>query len=93
MALRRSDLHKAIQGYKFINTTALSRIKNGGLLFTFSCSQAISRDQFTSMVMSSVLEAGRNARIIRHLGHSADHPVSIFHPEGEYLKGLVMLVD
>ncbi len=92
-AKRRADLHRGVQGYKFINTTAFSRIKSGGLLFTFSCSQAISREQFTSMVMSSALEARRNARIIHHLGHSADHPVSIFHPEGEYLKGLVMQVD
>lgn len=92
-AKKRADLHKGIQGYKFINTTALSRIKSGGLLFTFSCSQAINRDQFTSMVMSSALEAKRNARIIHHLGHSVDHPVSVFHQEGEYLKGLVLQVD
>lgn len=92
-AKRRADLHKGLQGYKFINTTALAKIKSGGLLFTFSCSQAIDRDQFTSMIMSSALEAKRNVRIIHHLGHSADHPVSIFHPEGEYLKGLVLQVD
>lgn len=92
-AKRRTDLHKGLQGYKFINTTALSKIKSGGLLFTFSCSQAVDRDQFTSMIMSSALEAKRNVRIIHHLGHSADHPVSIFHPEGEYLKGLVLQVE
>lgn len=92
-AKRQSDRHKALQGYKFINQTAISRIKPGGLLFTFSCSQAISPDQFTSMVMASALEAKRNVRIIHHMGHSADHPVSIYHPEGEYLKGLVVVVD
>lgn len=92
-AKRQSDRHKALQGYKFINQTAISRIKPGGLLFTFSCSQAISNDQFKSMIMASALEAGRNVRILHHMGHSADHPVSIFHPEGEYLKGLVLAVD
>lgn len=92
-AKHRADLHKGLQGYKFINTTALAKIKRGGLLFTFSCSQAIDRDQFTSMILSSALDAKRDARIIHHLGHSADHPISIFHPEGEYLKGLVLQVD
>jgi len=92
-AKRQSDRHKALQGYKFINQTAISKIKPGGLLFTFSCSQAISKEQFTSMIMASALEAKRNVRIIHHMGHSADHPVSIFHPEGEYLKGLVLIID
>lgn len=91
-AKRQTDRHKAIQGYKYINTTALKNIVSGGMLFTFSCSQAISTEQFTGMIMSSALEAGREAVIIHHLGHSADHPVSVFHPEGEYLKGLVVLV-
>lgn len=92
-AKRQADRHKALQGYKFINATAIRKIKSGGLLFTFSCSQAISSEQFTSMVMASALEAGRDVKIIHHLGHSADHPVSIFHPEGEYLKGLVLAVS
>lgn len=92
-AKRQSDRHKALQGYKFINQTAISKIRPGGLLFTFSCSQAISKEQFTSMIMASALEAKRNVRIIHHMGHSADHPVSIYHPEGEYLKGLVVVVD
>ncbi len=92
-AKRQADRHKALQGYRFINATALSKIKPGGLLFTFSCSQAISKEQFTSVVMSSALLAKRNARIIHHLGHSADHPVNIYHSEGEYLKGLVLVVD
>ncbi len=92
-AKRQTDRHKAIQGYRYINTTALKNIVPGGLLFTFSCSQAISNEQFTGMIMSAALEAGRDAVIIHHLGHSADHPVSVFHPEGEYLKGLVLQVQ
>lgn len=92
-AKRQADRHKGLQGYKFINSVALKKIKPGGLLFTFSCSQAISPEQFTSMIMSSALEAGRDVKVVQHMGHSADHPVSIYHPEGEYLKGLVLAVD
>lgn len=92
-AKRQADRHKGLQGYKFINSMALKKIKPGGLLFTFSCSQAISPEQFTSMIMSSALEAGREVKVVQHMGHSADHPVSIYHPEGEYLKGLVLAVD
>lgn len=91
-AKRQTDRHKALQGYKFINATALAKIKAGGLLFTFSCSQAISREQFTSVIMTAALEAQRDVRILHHMGHSADHPINVFHPEGEYLKGLVLLV-
>ncbi|HLN52434.1 MAG TPA: class I SAM-dependent rRNA methyltransferase [Lentimicrobium sp.] len=92
-AKRQADKHKATQGYRFINQTAIKNIKQGGLLFTFSCSQAISSEMFTSIIMSAALDAGRNAKILHHLTHSPDHPVSIFHPEGEYLKGLVLLID
>ena len=92
-AKRHADRHKGLQGYKYINATAMKKIRPGGLLFTFSCSQAINREMFISMAMSSALEAGRNVRILHQMGHSADHPVSIFHPEGEYLKGLVLLVE
>jgi 23S rRNA (cytosine1962-C5)-methyltransferase len=92
-AKRQADRHKALQGYRFINQTAIKNIKSGGLLFTFSCSQAISTELFTSAIMSAALDTGRNARILHHLTHSPDHPVSIFHPEGEYLKGLVLLID
>ncbi|HPG32746.1 MAG TPA: class I SAM-dependent rRNA methyltransferase [Lentimicrobium sp.] len=91
-AKRHADRHKALQGYRYINAAALSKIKAGGLLFTFSCSQAMDREMFVSMVMSAALEAKRNVRILHHMGHSADHPVSIFHPEGEYLKGLVLSI-
>lgn len=92
-AKRHADRHKGLLGYKFINTAALKKIKPGGLLFTYSCSQAIDREMFTSMVMSAAIDARRNVRIIHQMGLSADHPVSIFHPEGEYLKGLVLFVD
>lgn len=92
-AKRQSDKHRGIQGYKFINRLALSKIKRGGLLFTFSCSQAISKDQFTSILMAAAIDAKRQVRIIHHLGHSADHPVNLYHPEGEYLKGLVLEVE
>lgn len=92
-AKRHADRHKALQGYRFINAAAMKKIRPGGLLFTFSCSQAMNREMFISMAMSAALEAGRNVRVLHHMGHSADHPVSIFHPEGEYLKGLVLKVD
>lgn len=92
-AKRHSDRHKALQAYRFINATAMKKIKPGGLLFTFSCSQAIDRGMFGSMAMATALESGRNAQILHHMGHSADHPVSIFHPEGEYLKGLVLRIE
>jgi len=91
-AKRQADRHKALQGYRFINAAAMKKIQPGGFLFTFSCSQAISREMFVSMTMTAALEAGRNVRIVKHLGHGADHPVSVFHPEGEYLKGLVLEV-
>jgi 23S rRNA (cytosine1962-C5)-methyltransferase len=92
-AKRHADRHKALQGYRFINASAMKKIRPGGLLFTFSCSQAMDREMFVSMAMSAALEAGRNVCILHHMGHTADHPVSIFHPEGEYLKGLVLRVE
>ena len=92
-AKRQADKHRALSGYKYINQTAISKIKKGGILFTFSCSQAISNEQFTSIIMAAAIEAGRDVKILHHIGHSPDHPVSIFHPEGEYLKGLVVMVD
>ncbi len=92
-AKRQADRQKGLQGYRFINTAAIKNIKPGGLLFTFSCSQAINSEMFTSMAMSAAIDARRNVRILHHLGHSADHPVSLFHPEGEYLKGLVLRVE
>lgn len=88
-----SARHKAVQGYKRINEAAISQIKPGGIIFTFSCSQAVDKILFNSTVMSAAISAGRNIRILHQLHQPADHPVNIFHPEGEYLKGLVIMVD
>ncbi len=85
--------HNAVMGYKRLNSEALKQIKPGGILFTFSCSQVISRDLFEKTIMSAAIIAGRNIRILHHLSQGPDHPVSIFHPEGEYLKGLVLFVE
>lgn len=85
--------HRAVQGYKRINLAALSKIASGGFLFTFSCSQVIDARLFESTVMSAAILAGRNIRILHHLSQPADHPYSIYHPEGKYLKGLVLYVE
>lgn len=88
-----SQRHKALTAYRHINREAIKNLAPGGLLFTFSCSQVVDTEQFVSIVMASAIEAGRQIKIIRHLGHPADHPVSIFHPEGAYLKGLMLYVE
>lgn len=85
--------HRAVQGYKRLNETALKRIEPNGLLFTFSCSQVVSPELFEKTVFSAAINAGRNVRVLQRLGHAADHPVNIFHPEGEYLKGLLLHVS
>jgi 23S rRNA (cytosine1962-C5)-methyltransferase len=85
--------HNALQAYIHINAEAMKKINKDGILFTFSCSQAITREMFRSAVMSAALEAGRNVRILHQLSQGPDHPVSIFHPEGEYLKGLILSVS
>ena len=85
--------HNAIQGYKRLNLMALKQIKPGGILFTFSCSQAVNRKLFYDTIVAAAIEAGRNIRVLNHLSQPADHPVNIFHPEGEYLKGLVLHVE
>jgi 23S rRNA (cytosine1962-C5)-methyltransferase len=82
----------ALQAYKRINAKAMERLNTGGILFTFSCSQAIDRRQFLQAVFSAAAMTGRQASILHHLSQSADHPVSIYHPEGNYLKGLVIYV-
>ena len=86
-------LGNAMQGYKRLNARALSQIRPGGILFTFSCSQAVSKELFRTMIFSAAAIAGRNVRILHQLTQPADHPVSIYHPEGEYLKGLVLYVE
>lgn len=84
--------HKAVQGYKRLNATALKFIKPGGILFTFSCSQVIDRKLFYNTIMAAAIQAKREVRVLHHLSQPADHPVNIFHPEGEYLKGLVLYI-
>lgn len=86
-------LGNALQGYKRINQRALERLSPGGLLFTFSCSQAVSRENFRKSVFAAAANAGRRVRILYQLSQPPDHPVSIFHPEGEYLKGLVLQAE
>lgn len=92
-AKHRNALHQALQGYKRINTRAFEQIRSGGIVFTFSCSQVVSKDRFREAVFSAAAIAGRKVRIMHQLTQPTDHPVNIFHPEGEYLKGLVLFVE
>ena len=92
-AKHHNVLHNALQGYKRLNQIALEQIRSGGLLFTFSCSQVVSRENFRKSVFAAAANAKRNVRILHQLSQPADHPISIFHPEGEYLKGLVLHVE
>lgn len=85
--------HKALQGYKRLNTRAIEQIRPKGILFTFSCSQVIDNNLFRHMVLSSAIAAGRNVSILKQMHQPADHPINIFHPESEYLKGLVLKVE
>ena len=90
LAHRRGDLDAATGGYKFLNLHALKHLNPGGMLLTFSCSQHLSADLFQKVVFGAAVDAGRKVTIVRRLGHSIDHPVSLHHPEGEYLKGLAL---
>ncbi|MGH7769955.1 MAG: class I SAM-dependent rRNA methyltransferase [Candidatus Binatia bacterium] len=92
LAHRRGDVEAAAGGYKFLNLHALRRLEPGGLLLTFSCSPHISPDLFQKIVFGAAVDAGRKAQILKRLGHAPDHPFSIHHPEGEYLKGLLLKV-
>ena len=85
--------HKALKGYKRLNTRAIEQIKPNGILFTFSCSQVIDNNLFRHMVLSSAIIAGRNVSILKQLHQPSDHPINIFHPESEYLKGLILKVE
>ncbi|MEI6410763.1 MAG: class I SAM-dependent rRNA methyltransferase [Bacteroidota bacterium] len=85
--------HNAVQGYKRLNEAAIRRLAPGGILFTFSCSQVVDRELFYNTIVSAAIEAGRQARVLHIMTQGADHPVSLFHPEGSYLKGLVLFVD
>jgi 23S rRNA (cytosine1962-C5)-methyltransferase len=87
-----SARHSAMQAYRRLNLQAMSKLKSGGLLFTFSCSQVVNVENFTGAVTAAAIESGRTIKVLHHLTHPADHPTSIFHPEGAYLKGLVLSV-
>lgn len=86
-------LGNALQGYKRLNARAMSQIRSGGILFTFSCSQAVTKEVFRTTVFTAAAIAGRKVRILHQLTQPADHPINIYHPEGEYLKGLVLEVE
>lgn len=92
-AKHRGAIKNGLIGYRRLNTKALEKIKPGGILFTFSCSQAISKDMFRMAVFTSSVKAGRRVRILHQLTQPADHPIDIAHPEGEYLKGLILQVE
>ncbi len=92
-AKHKEALRNALQGYKRLNAKALSKIKPGGIIFTFSCSQVVTKENFRNAVFSASAISGRNVRILHQLTQPADHPVNIYHPEGEYLKGLVLYVE
>ena len=89
----KDALRNALKGYTRLNLRAFEKIRPGGILFTFSCSQAVSKDQFRMAVFTAAAQSGRRVRILHQLHQPADHPVNIYHPEGEYLKGLVLYVE
>lgn len=92
-AKHRSALRNALRGYQKLNFKAMEKLAPGSILFTFSCSQAVSREQFRLAVFSAAAQCRRRIRILHQLTQPADHPVNIYHPEGEYLKGLVLYVE
>ena len=92
-AKHRGALHNALKGYTRLNYKAFQKIQSGGILFTFSCSQVVTKDHFRNAVFTAAAQAGRQVRILHQLHQPADHPINIYHPEGEYLKGLVLYVE
>ncbi|MCQ2265811.1 MAG: class I SAM-dependent rRNA methyltransferase [Bacteroidales bacterium] len=84
---------QGIKGYRNINRKAMEKVKPGGMIFTFSCSQAISKEDFQTIIFSAAAMEHKNVRIIKNLQHSLDHPVNIFHPEGSYLKGMALSIE
>ena len=92
-AKHKDALHNALRGYTKLNAKAFEKIQPGGILFTFSCSQAVNKDQFRTAVFTAAAMAKRKVRILHQLHQPADHPINIYHPEGEYLKGLVLWVE
>lgn len=92
-AKHRDALDNALRAYRRLNASALSKVARGGIVFTFSCSQVVDRQMFYTAVFSAAVQSGRNVRVLGRLGQPADHPVNIYHPEGEYLKGLALYVE
>ena len=92
-AKHRGALHNALKGYTRLNQKAFEKIEKGGILFTFSCSQVVTKDHFRNAVFTAAALAHRKVRILHQLHQPADHPINIYHPEGEYLKGLVLYVE
>ncbi len=92
-AKHRAALRNALKGYTRLNMKAFEKIKPGGIIFTFSCSQVVTKDNFRNAVFTAAAQAGRKVRILHQLHQPADHPINIYHPEGEYLKGLVLYVE
>ena len=92
-AKHRGALHNALKGYTRLNNKAFQKIQPGGILFTFSCSQVVTKDHFRNAVFTAAAQAGRKVRILHQLHQPADHPINIYHPEGEYLKGRVLYVE
>jgi 23S rRNA (cytosine1962-C5)-methyltransferase len=88
-----SARHQAVMAYKRLNLQALNKLRSNGVLMTFSCSQVVQRDHFQGAVLAAAIESGRSVRVLHHLSQPADHPVNLFHPEGLYLKGLVLWVS
>lgn len=92
-AKHKDALRNALKGYTRLNAIAFKKIRKGGIVFTFSCSQAVNKDQFRLAVFTAAAQSGRHVRILHQLHQPADHPINIYHPEGEYLKGLVLEVE
>ena len=92
-AKHRDALRNALRGYTKLNAKAFEKIRPGGILFTFSCSQVVNKENFRNAVFTAAAQSGRSVRILHQLTQPGDHPVNIYHPEGEYLKGLVLYVE
>ena len=92
-AKHRDARHQAVKGYQRLNAEAMKMVRPGGIIFTFSCSQVVDKKLFYDTVVSAGIQAGRQIKVLHHLSQAPDHPVSLFHPEGEYLKGLVLYVE
>jgi 23S rRNA (cytosine1962-C5)-methyltransferase len=85
--------HNAVQAYKRLNALALKKVKSGGMLFTFSCSQVVGTQLFYDTIVAAGIESGKNIRVIKSLSQGPDHPIGLFHPEGHYLKGLQLFIE